>query len=102
MIFDSLIAPLSVFSFKTGTTLIHGEVNEARPSIQNVNILGWVCRVNDDSFLGLVVGHEVGIVVSRALPCSAIREIFQEPLGYSYTWVSIGCAYCGQLQATLR
>jgi hypothetical protein len=100
MILDSLIAPLSVFSLRTGKTLrlckpLH-KLNMAEPS----DILGRVRRVNNDSLFGLVICHEVGIVVSRALPYSLSIQTITLPSGCSYTWGSIGCAWCAMLLAS--
>ena len=32
-------------------------------------ILGWIGGIDDDRILGLLIRHEIGIVVARALPC---------------------------------
>jgi len=34
-------------------------------------LLGWVCGVDDNSILGVVIDDEIGIVVTTTLPCVA-------------------------------
>lgn len=71
MMFFSLM-PLSVAFFRAGSTLHSGSVEFG--AYEPSNILRWIRRINNDSFLGLVIRHEVGIVIPTALPCKTLQH----------------------------
>lgn len=50
--------------FHISTLVVHHETS--------MNLLGRVCRINDDGVLGLVVHNKIGVVVRTTNPCAPL------------------------------
>ena len=68
-----MISLLSIFFFRIGVTLIP---SVCILQIHDSNSLIRICGVDNNSFLGFIVNHEVGIVVTTALPCDKVSYKF--------------------------
>lgn len=55
----------------------------------------WVCWIDDDGVLALVIYDEVGVVVTTTLPFTLHQrlDLLYQRTDMAYTWESIGCAW---------
>ena len=106
MIFDSLMAPLSVFSLRTGRTLVKYTLINF-PNCWHADVLWRVCRIDDDSFLSLVVCNKVGVVIPRPLPYRRHQQSLQKTIevfihiGMDWICMAREVASCFVLASTL-
>jgi hypothetical protein len=71
-----LIEPSWIAFFKTGATLRSPGISNRTPCDEDLlNSLRWVCRVNDDGVLGLVIYNKVGVVVGTTNPYACLLSV---------------------------